>query len=65
MHASSGLEFPVVALVGVGNMPEHGSDELEEAKLFYVASTRSTKSLSIFLSGSGSFGSMLLGRSVC
>jgi hypothetical protein len=65
MHASSGLEFPVVALIGVGSMPEHGADELEEARLFYVASTRATESLAIFLSGSGSFGSVLLRGSAC
>ncbi len=36
LHASKGLEFPVVAPVGVGNMPAHGEDERDEARLFYV-----------------------------
>jgi superfamily I DNA/RNA helicase len=36
MHASKGLEFPVVALMGVGQMPAAGEDEREEARLFYV-----------------------------
>ncbi|MFZ3084850.1 3'-5' exonuclease [Rhodoferax ferrireducens] len=36
MHASKGLEFPVVALMGVGQVPAAGEDEREEARLFYV-----------------------------
>jgi hypothetical protein len=56
MHASKGLEFPVVALPGVGYMPEDGEDEAEEARLFYVAATRATQSLYITLSGKGAFG---------
>ena len=40
MHASKGLEFPVVALVGVGQMPAAGEDEREEARLFYVGATQ-------------------------
>lgn len=43
MHASKGLEFPVVALAGVGQMPGAGEDEKEEARLFYVAATRATQ----------------------
>ncbi|NDP62412.1 MAG: AAA family ATPase [Polaromonas sp.] len=45
MHASKGLEFPVVALVGVGRMPAAGEDERQEARLFYVGATRATGSL--------------------
>lgn len=55
MHASKGLEFPVVALVGAGNMPAKGEDEREEAKLFYVGATRATHRLVIGLSGGGRF----------
>ena len=36
MHAGKGLEFPVVALMGVGQMPASGDDERDEARLFYV-----------------------------
>lgn len=59
MHASKGLEFPVVALSGVGRMPEDGHDEADEARLFYVAATRATQRLLIALSGNGKFASRL------
>ena len=55
MHASKGLEFSVVALSGVGQMPGDGQDELEEARLFYVAATRAIHRLFIPLSGEGRF----------
>lgn len=59
MHASKGLEFPLVALSGVGQMPEPGEDEQEEAKLFYVAATRATHQLMVAISGEGLFSSVL------
>jgi superfamily I DNA/RNA helicase len=59
MHASKGLEFPVVALPGVGMMPEAGEAEAEEARLFYVAATRATDRLIVTLSGTGAFASKL------
>ncbi len=37
MKVSKGLEFPVVALAGVGYMPAKGEDEQEAARVFYVA----------------------------
>jgi hypothetical protein len=43
MHASKGLEFPIVALPGVGQMPSPGEDEKEAARVFYVAATRASK----------------------
>ncbi len=55
MHASKGLEFPVVALPGVGHMPEAGESEADEARLFYVAATRATETLLITLSGTGGY----------
>jgi superfamily I DNA/RNA helicase len=57
MHACKGLEFPVVALVGVGQMP--GEEPEEDATLFSVAATRATVSLLITLSGEGEFGRRL------
>lgn len=59
MHVSKGLEFAVVALAGVGQMPEDGQDESEEARLFYVAATRATQRLFIPLSGAGKFADRL------
>lgn len=55
LHASKGLEFPVVALVGVGHMPAEGEDEREAARLFYVGATRATQRLVIGASGNGKF----------
>ena len=52
MHASKGLEFPVVALMGVGEMPAKGEDERDEARLFYVGATRATQKLIVTLSDS-------------
>lgn len=60
MHASKGLEFPVVALPGVGLMPGENMDRTEEARLFYVAATRATHQLFVTVSGEGAFGKALL-----
>ena len=59
MKVSKGLEFPVVALLGVGHMPAHGEDEKEAARVFYVAATRATQRLVMGVSGSAGFGSRL------
>ena len=59
MHVSKGLEFPVVALPGVGHMPAAGEDEKEAARVFYVAATRATQRLVITASGEGGFGQRL------
>ena len=45
MHSSKGLEFPIVAVSGVGNMPADGEEPVSAAKLLYVAMTRSTEKL--------------------
>lgn len=55
MHASKGLEFPLVVMPGVGQLPEPGEDEAEEARLFYVAATRATERLVLTVSGDGLF----------
>ena len=59
MKVSKGLEFPVVALPGVGYMPAAGEDEKEAARVFYVAATRATQRLVIGVGGDGGFGSRL------
>jgi superfamily I DNA/RNA helicase len=45
MHSSKGLEFPLVAIAGLGYLPGDGHDLAAEAKLLYVAMTRSTDKL--------------------
>ena len=59
MHASKGLEFAVVAIPGVGQMPAAGDDEKTEARVFYVAATRAMQRLVIGVSGDGGFGKRL------
>ena len=59
MKVSKGLEFPVVALPGVGYMPAKGEDEQEAARVFYVAATRATRSLVIGVGGPSAFGRLL------
>ena len=51
MKVSKGLEFPVVALPGVGHMPAPGEDEKEAARVFYVAATRATQRLMMGVGG--------------
>ena len=53
MKVSKGLEFPVVALTGVGQMPAKGEDEQEAARVFYVAATRATQRLVIGVGDGG------------
>ncbi len=45
MHSSKGLEFPVVAIPGVGYMPHADHNSLDEARLLYVAMTRAMDTL--------------------
>lgn len=58
MKVSKGLEFPVVALPGVGYMPAAGEDEKEAARMFYVAATRAMQRLVFGVAGG--FGTCLL-----
>jgi superfamily I DNA/RNA helicase len=59
MKVSKGLEFPVVALPGVGHMPAPGEDEKEAARVFYVAATRATQRLVMGVGGQGALGKTL------
>ncbi len=59
MHASKGLEFAVVALMGVGQMPGAYKNEHEEARLFYVGATRAMQQLTITLNGGCTFAKQL------
>ena len=57
MKVSKGLQFPVVALPGVGHMPAPGEDEKEAARVFCVAATRATQRLVVAASGNTFFAS--------
>ena len=59
MKVSKGLEFPVVALPGVGHMPAAGEGEKEAARVFYVAATRATQRLLVTVSGGSGCGQRL------
>ena len=59
MKVSKGLEFPVVALPGVGHMPAAGEDEKEAARLFYVAATRATQRLLLGVHGGSTLGTLI------
>ncbi|MEB0059084.1 DEAD/DEAH box helicase [Variovorax sp. LG9.2] len=52
MHASKGLEFGVVALMGVGEIVGNAVADPDEARLFYVAATRARSKLLITASNS-------------
>ena len=60
MKVSKGLEFPVVALPGVGHMPASGEDEKEAARVFYVAATRATQRLVMGVSERTGLGRLLI-----
>lgn len=45
MHSSKELEFPLVAIPGIGLMPDTDASVEDEARLLYVAMTRATSKL--------------------
>jgi superfamily I DNA/RNA helicase len=42
VHTAKGLEFPCVAVTGLGAAGRHGSDIEDDVRLTYVAITRAT-----------------------
>lgn len=60
MHSSKGLEFPVVAVSGIGYGSVEDADLAGEAKLLYVAMTRSTDKLLVTCSRQHEFVDHLL-----
>ncbi len=58
LKSSKGLEFPVVAIAGVGYLPYH--DETDEARLLYVGMTRATEHLLMTASKDSSFVSRII-----
>ena len=59
MHVHCRIGSSEVALPGVGHVPAESEDELEAARLFYVAATRATQRLLVKVSGDGGFGRRL------
>lgn len=55
MHASKGLEYPFVAIPGVGLLSAEEADVEQEARLFYIAATRATHQLLVTSSGNSLF----------
>jgi len=55
MHSSKGLEFPVVLIPGVGQMPLNNVSVEEEARLLYVGMTRAIDQLVITCDRSSAF----------
>lgn len=45
LHSSKGLEFPVVAIPGLGYLPRDSDDANEEVRLMYVGMTRAMEHL--------------------
>ncbi|CAE6935243.1 ATP-dependent DNA helicase Rep [Paraburkholderia domus] len=55
MHASKGLEYPFVAIPGIGLLSTDEAELEQEARLFYIAATRATYRLLVTGSGDSSF----------
>jgi len=67
MHASKGLEFPVVLIPGIGYMPHPREDAAHEARLLYVGMTRAMDRLVVTHHADSGFATRLrqaLARSV-
>ncbi|WP_448098825.1 3'-5' exonuclease [Luteibacter yeojuensis] len=47
MHSSKGLEFPIVLIPRIGDMPGKSDDPVREARLLYVAMTRATEEATV------------------
>ncbi|MGB5541591.1 MAG: 3'-5' exonuclease, partial [Gammaproteobacteria bacterium] len=62
MHSSKGLEFPLVSISGLGYMPGKQHDLAAEAKLLYVAMTRSTDKLLLTCDKKSEFVELLAGH---
>jgi hypothetical protein len=59
MHSSKGLEFPLVVIPGLGSLPSRRGDPASDAKLLYVAMTRSTEKLLLTASAKSEFVELL------
>jgi len=55
LHTSKGLEFPVVAIAGIGFLPHRNENEVRAARLLYVGMTRAAGHLMMTASGESTF----------
>ncbi len=55
LHSSKGLEFPIVAIAGIGFMPYKEKEAADDARLLYVAMTRATEHLLMTASKTSEF----------
>lgn len=55
LHGSKGLEFPVVAIPGLGELPYASHDENEQARVLYVGMTRAMNRLLLTADRDSSF----------
>jgi ATP-dependent exoDNAse (exonuclease V) beta subunit len=60
LHSSKGLEFPVVAIPGIGFMPWKDLDPAEEARLLYVGMTRAMEHLVMTYHSESAFAQKLI-----
>jgi hypothetical protein len=60
LHSSKGLEFPIVAIIGLGFMPHIEAQVVDEARLLYVGMTRATDELLMTASRDSAFAQKLL-----
>lgn len=56
IKVSKGLEFHCVATPGIGRSARTEGDEKDDARLFYVATTRATDKSLLTMGGDGRFG---------
>ena len=55
MHSSKGLEFPLVVIPGIGQLPHPKAEEGDDARLLYVAMTRALDRLILLSSQRNDF----------
>ncbi len=60
IHSSKGLEFPIVAIPGIGFLPYKNNDSSKEARLLYVGMTRAVDHLVLTYHSSSLFAEKLL-----
>lgn len=60
LHSSKGLEFPVVAIAGLGYMPYQEDEAMEDTRLLYIGMTRAVERLILTAHQSSEFVKQLL-----